>query len=421
VFVRTRTFNQSAVYHTVKKRDILSKVPFADFGFAADQRLFEFLDTLMHLSTDATPSVPWTRPFETYHDVLSSLRELWHPYDRHKMIAAHSPSLYWFDNERFARSIRLVGATDESFPRSALSIRISNDSYLLPAEWRERRHPIIDHEKKQSKDSNRVFEDGPVMRLMSYRATPQPPHEHKHLDLILGPLGWYDYTVAWKCLEAMLRHHDDVAPFLNLEQLVRAGDLRASRLSNIVDTATTLLTNDGFLIYSHRGGMQSVDAGRLTSAIAENVNPSRDLRSLDPDSTLFNTVLRGLDEEASPELRERVAAEPWRIRMLGLGFELDTFHPDALFLALLPCCLDELYEICRRRPGKDFWEGKLGGVLALGERAELRALLSQDQWVAGGKACVIRSLEYVDAVLRRTGEQSDALAAITESFQADAG
>ena len=254
----------------------------------------------MHQSIDSKPSAPWIRPFETYHEILSSIRELWHPYDRHKMIAAHSPSLYWFDEERFARSIRLVGAADESFPRSAVSIRISTEAYSLPAQWLPQRQPIIDNEKQKSRESNGKFEDGPVMRLLSYRATPQPPHERKHLHLTLAPLGWYDFTVGWRCLEGMLSHHNEISRFLNLEKLVLAGDLRSSRLSNIVDTATTLLTNDGFLIYSHRGAMQSVDPGRLTSAIAENINPTKDLDSSDPDSLLFKTAVRGLDEEASP-------------------------------------------------------------------------------------------------------------------------
>jgi hypothetical protein len=183
--------------------------------------------------------------------------------------------------------------------------------------------------------------------------------------------------------------------------LVSEGYIGNVRFTNICDTMTVLLTTDGFVLFTQRGLTVSVTPG-MYSAISENIHPEKDwsLTDRDCNDSPFSAVRRGIEEEVSPELAKQIMPEA--MLLLGLDFNLDFLHPDMLFAVAVPFTVDKVLSIAREFRGKDYFEGHLVPVLAKRDAPALDAFLSSDKWDLGGKACLVRAIQFIDAVEKKT-------------------
>jgi hypothetical protein len=183
---------------------------------------------------------------------------------------------------------------------------------------------------------------------------------------------------------------------------VAGGKIKNVRLTNILCTDATVITSDCYALYSTRGIRVSAAQGMLTSTVAENIHqekdeslkPSRDGETLAP----FKTVLRGIAEEISPELARRL--DPKCILLLGIAFNLRNFHPDMLFVVVVPYRAEEVIQMKMQYQGKDYYEITLSTISASRDHAELEPVLSDSNWLPGGKASVIRAIEFLDAAAK---------------------
>lgn len=310
---------------------------------------------------------------------------------------------HWGKN--FATSIRLFGADDEFFPPQVVHIIPHPDvRYELPGKLLLNRDEIISRLIEESRQRGTMFYDGPNTRLLDYHLSPVDQTEQKHIYLHLGPVGWYDYSVCrWALDQAVKRRTtDEIQEYLDLDKIADSQIVRNNKLSNILCTATTLITSDRFILYSRRGQRVSSIPGRLTSSVAENIHPVFDgsLQATPDDGfpAPFKTVLRGIEEEISPKIARRVRKHRTSMFLLGLDFDLLNFQPDLLFVVFLPFCYEEVQEVCRQHPGKDFIEGHTQAVSISQNHDDLNELLSEPNWIPGGKASLIRALEFLDSV-----------------------
>jgi hypothetical protein len=245
---------------------------------------------------------------------------------------------------------------------------------------------------------------------------------------MLGPLGYYDYYVANNRFARALRRGTitEITEYVDLDRVAIDGNIRDIRLSNLLDTLTTPVTLDGQLIYCPQRSTQvSADPGLIDSGVDEMVHRLKD-QSMEPESSYklddikphkkdeagvlhpeqapdpFQTVLRGIEEELSEGVCPLV--HPDAIYMLGLCLNLDEFHPDLLFLVALPRTFDEVLRLRRDTLGNDFFETSgIAAVPCEKGNAELDALLAQPKWMPSAKASVIRAVEFLDALKRRSG------------------
>jgi hypothetical protein len=204
--------------------------------------------------------------------------------------------------------------------------------------------------------------------------------------------------------------------------LVDEGSVRDAKLSNILDTATTILTKDGYLGYQIRSNRVSTVPNLLTSSVAENINrylddveatlPLRRINRVEGDELPweakqegyvprgvphpFAAVERGISEEISRELLKYM--RPNAVKLLGLGFDLESLHPDMLFIAIVDLKAEEVLRFARENPGKDYREGKLRFVECTGDALELQEDVAAGKWVPAGKAALIRAYEFVSQV-----------------------
>jgi hypothetical protein len=111
--------------------------------------------------------------------------------------------------ERFARrrlfygptgyipEIRLLGAVDEFFGISRVSIIYEHDPFNPPVALEGHKKKVLERKEAEAKARNAVLFNGPNVRLIDWRANPRSGVdsilERYSLELRLGPVSWFDF------------------------------------------------------------------------------------------------------------------------------------------------------------------------------------------------------------------------------------
>ena len=331
-----------------------------------------------------------------------------------------------------ASAVRLFGADDEFFAERYTRNIYRHEPYVSPLDLLPHRNRILQQKEEEAKKRGALLFNGPNTRLLEWRANPITSSdiatERRTLDLVLGPVGWFDYeglneafreqTARGDVLEACLR-------YVGLEAVVENGSVSTCQLSNIVDTGSILLTRDGFFGYQKRGERVSAVPHSFTTGVAENINrhlddadpnDSKKLFNPNPDGPLpdeacsndyiprgvphpFAAVRRGLGEEVSRLLFPSVG--PNAIKLMSVSFDLDVVHPNLLFLIAVDSTVEEVLRVARAQPGRDYFEGHLRFVRADAAAFAANADIAAGKWVPAGKAALFRALELVEALRSR--------------------
>jgi hypothetical protein len=317
--------------------------------------------------------------------------------------------LYHYEDAT-AIALRLVGSGVESFAMNEVSVLTTDEGYHFPEQYRAQREELIHEFHEEAASKHRLIFNGLATRLRSYQiVVPDPITEKKSLRLVLGPLEYFDFAVVRRLSDAALEDGgvDRIEDFVDIDAIAAGADLASNSLSNIVDTVTTAVSSDGYLLFVNRSRQVSFRDGWHTCAVAEGIQAAKDgIDFASPAEILglpYRTVMRGISEELSPRLTEIIGGRDGQkhLRMLGMSFDLEGFHPDLIFLLVIPLKQYEIRKICREFPGVD---APVEGALRwhyIGDGAhDIVRTLATTKWTPGGAASVIRSLEYLDALSR---------------------
>lgn len=314
-------------------------------------------------------------------------------------------------------AICLVGADDEVFPPQCIKIVPDRVRYVLPEPFASAKPRLVSLLESRARLHGLPLFNGRCIRLVNYYATPIDPRDHteqKHLELRLGRVDWYDYLIANKLFDdpeaiAILGAQQRVTNFIDFSGFLNDLKVTGSRLSNIVNLLVAATTTDGYLIYSKRGRVGLANR-LLTSAVAENLHRRKDgVFTRRRDSSIFRGAARGIEEELSPGLKP--ANPTTEILLLGMAFNLMDLHPSLLFFVPLPYTRKQVETIRRKRRGKDYAE-VTPMFVDLKNADELERALADDvPWDSDGKACSIRTLEYLTAIGKRTARSMAEVAA----------
>lgn len=342
---------------------------------------------------------------KTLEEVLSAIEKYQYTEDQGDWTKSFVRGYGYSSGGRFARALRLIGAADEFFPASRVHIISSSEPYELPDELLHTKSEVLSRLKRENAEKKAIFFNGPHTRLFDYHISDiDPDTEDKQITLFLSPIDWYDYSVVRWHTERANENNDRkwIEQHVKLDEVAATGRIRQSRLPNILDTATTLITSDGHLLYSARGERVSAAPNFSTSAVAENIHQKKDLSLSDASNAVlpspFRAAIRGIAEEISPQIEEIFVSGRASLRCLGLSFDLAGYQPDMLFLAILPLSLEQTMTLFKEHAGVDFFEGKLMHADIEDQDSELSRCLGHDRWTGGGKASVIRAIEYLDAL-----------------------
>lgn len=308
--------------------------------------------------------------------------------------------LYWFESE-FAFALRLQGAGSQVFLPRDVHCKYSNKPYVPDWLTPEEHQRVLSEIILENNNLGRNFSNGPCARAIEIKSTVSDvATERQALELTLAPLSWYEYSVVKRKTDEAVRRGGlhELKGLVDLEKIASLRTIASSKLHNIIDTATTLISRDGFVFFARRGKTLSAVPDLLTSAVAENVHREKDQwgnEQADAELPLpFRTVVRGTGEELSPLLESRLILDKGRIACTGVSYDLISFHPDLLFVACFDLYAAELTTIVREIRGRDWYEGALR-MVRVDDSTEIRRILSPPGWTGGGKASLIRALELV--------------------------
>lgn len=303
-------------------------------------------------------------------------------------------SNYWY-NKSTVNALRLVGAADEYYLKEVVHINFDSTQYSLPNEMNKEYDRCLAIISEESKKRGSQFFDGPCVRLINIWESSIDASEEKHLHVTLGPINWFSFSVVDQLIhEETLAgtYNSFVEKYANLDA-IRRNNFKNNVLPNIIETVTTIVTNDGYLIYASRNAVSTV-AGMYSATVSENIHRGKDVDVYNgsiPDP--FKTVIRGIKEELSPSISENLGSD--NVRLLGLCYNLDELHPTFLFLVEAPYSIEDFFSICRNKPGRDFKESvyHISKIEALSDNWD--EIFSSGKWYASGKASILRSLEFL--------------------------
>jgi len=334
----------------------------------------------------------------------------------------------------YAPAVRLFGADDEYFTEKYCVISYRHDEFVRPLELLPYCDRILQRKEEEAVRRGALRFNGPNTRLIEWRANPigetDSVIERRTLNLLLGPVGWFDFEGLNEAFREQATHGDLLEAclrFVGLEEVVSNGSVQYCKLSNILDTASTIFTRDGFLGYQKRSSRVSAVPSTFTSGIAENIN--RYLDDADPHDSQkffnplpegpwpeeaqsndyvpkgvphpFSAVRRGLREEVSRLIIPHVG--PNAIKLMSISFDLEALHPDLLFLITVDMTAEEILRSAGSQPGRDYFEGQLRFVRADAAAFSAEEEIVKGSWVAAGKAALFRALQLIEVLKSARG------------------
>lgn len=328
----------------------------------------------------------------------------------------------YYANDKPFDALCLFGAASDFVTQRRTTIRYQGDRFHTSLSLQDANGWLT---KKQKQHPTAVLYDGANTRLLAYAPSVADGAgvvlERPHLTMSLGPIGWFDYIRFNDQLSGRIdpcKYEEQ----LGISHILSERECSRSRLTTIMSCAITVLSNDGFIGYQVRGKGVSSSPLRITSAVAENINRYLDETHPDTneliqrdttwqdvtkapdnkyDPTLgvphpFAAARRGLGREISPKILDFVTRNV--LKLTGLSYSLERYHPDALFVAAVDCAKDEIVEMRRKYRGEEFDEGQLEFIPANRNDPDTRAVLDDPRWYGGGKASLVRALELIESL-----------------------
>jgi hypothetical protein len=330
-----------------------------------------------------------------------------------------------------ASTLRLFGTANTYAMPDDLVIRyFPEETYRIPDDLKKEAEKRIAEKQAEANAKNKIFFNGPNVRVIYWKASPpvsgpEATFERDVLELHLAPVGWFDFESTNGLIASRLNpdRPETYAPWVDLQAMTHNYFLSHSKLSNMLCNTITIFTPDGQVGYGIRRERQATVPRMFSCAVAENVNrffdetDSKDYKRLinsvshsmklsDGPGNDYNpktgvphpaaAVRRGINEESSPDMAKHIL--DLGLKITGLDFGLDVFHPFLLWIALVDLTADEFMHECAVNPGKDSHEAEIKFVPADVDDAETKALLAREDWVPGGKASFVRALQLIDTI-----------------------
>jgi hypothetical protein len=319
--------------------------------------------------------------------------------------------------------IRLLGRDWTYFRYDDVRVTVDTAPYEMPELFRSRREEIVN-----ILESNSKYFNGPHTRLIDCSEEIGDRTTERHaLNMTIGPLDWEEFAVVRHQTDELLSQSDSdeaardrLLEYVPVVRICEGHSPAGARTPCILDTATTIVTSDGWLAFGIRTRNVQHFVGGATSAVAENIQQKLD-RSISQEAndllpSPFRAALRGIAEELSSELLLNFRQGESTLLCTGVSFDLVGLHPDALFLALIR---ESREQVELMSPAKDL-ENKIFWVRLDGDDDAIFDVLSAYKWTGAGFASLVRALEVLTGHQRLRGhaDRLDAAARLRRENQA---
>lgn len=327
----------------------------------------------------------------------------------------------------FAQAIKLLGSGSACWSKDEVVVEYDHIPFQIDEGAREAAEQYV--QQVRAKDRNAF--NGPAARLLHFsNEIVDVNREIRHVKLRLGPVDWFQYLGlnARYRDEKVQEHNAQLPKLIGLDSLLASKiDSSLRFVTSILGTASTMVSRDGFLFFSIRPASGVERPATATSSIAENIsrylddgfkeNPSRRINKLVPPKELppeaegyvpkgtpnpFATVQRGIQEEIS------ACIVPESIKMTGICYDLESLHPDLLFLVPVNLTAREIEASFEGLRGVDDFEiDGLKKVKWTFRNDQTLISIHHLPWISSGKASLIRALQICEALSSECKGDSD--------------
>ncbi|AMV12327.1 hypothetical protein ABS784_16395 [Geobacillus sp. G4] len=227
-----------------------------------------------------------------------------------------------------------------------IETRVNNHAVELPSDLKILRREIEKAEDAKKQRGESYSWNGPLLSLEKYSILRTKVNEDMKVIFSFVPSDYYTFKALNMNLDKQLP-----SGYTIREKYLAGNTVRQPipALANGVGVAITVITSDNYVILTKRSPESGVRPNELDISVVEAIHPSHDRKAVGQGPDLFNTAVRGAEEELG------VVIPRENIKFLGFGVDEQYYQWNIIGIAH---CKEKAEEIMKQRsrgiPGK--WE-----------------------------------------------------------------
>jgi hypothetical protein len=292
------------------------------------------------------------------------------------------------------------GDGQSEFKSENIECRVVNEEIPLPVEIQEIKEEIIEQETIKKENGLEYKWNGPLYGLAKYVATRTEDKEDMTVLFTFFKTDYYTFLATNMKLKRRLASGKTIEEeFIPYNQLEKVQPI----LANGFGIGLVVITSDENIILTQRTEVSGARGTEMDISVVEGVHPllDRDSRNEGPD--LFNTAIRGANEELG------IIINRDKIKFLGYGIDLDFYQWNMIGYAHVPQTAREIQEI-RSRGTSGKWENTLLIFKNFTSKSVAELIANESTWSTAKVALywtAVRELgkKNIDRALRNTVRQ----------------
>lgn len=235
------------------------------------------------------------------------------------------------------------------FKPENIECRIIHEKKELPSELEAIKNEIAEQEAEKEAQGLEYKWNGPLYGLAKYRHSRTADKEDMTVLFNFFKTDYYTFMATNMQLDRMLDSGKSIGEkFIPYEQLEKVEPI----LANGFGIALVVITSDENIILTKRTSISGARGNEMDIGVVEGVHPLLDRHSVNDGPDLFNTAVRGANEELG------IIINKDQIKFLGYGIDLDFYQWNMIGFAHVPYTANDIQNI-RSRGTSGKWENTL--------------------------------------------------------------
>jgi hypothetical protein len=211
----------------------------------------------------------------------------------------------------------LEGTGRECFKRENISCYLENTPLQLPAELQSLKNRIESNQLRiQEETGEPTYFNGPMVALSSYKVSRTPDSEDTRISLSFLETDYYSFLSTSMSMNEEIKNSEGISSTIQTTYLSHPDYTNPiPYIATSFGVNLSIVTNDDLLVISERGSNVSHYGGMYSVPILESVNPSVDkIRNVDR-LDIYNTAIRGAEEELG------IRINPEEVKLTSLNID----------------------------------------------------------------------------------------------------
>jgi len=241
------------------------------------------------------------------------------------------------------------GDGQSEFKAENIECRVIHDDFSLPSELEAIKQEIAAQEIEKESNGLEYRWNGPLYGLAKYRSSRTADKEDMSVLFNFFKTDYFTFLATNMQLNRMLDSGKTIAEeYIPQNQLEKVQPIIANGFGIVL----IVITSDENIILTQRTEISGARGNEVDVSVVEGVHPLLDRHSSNDGPDLFNTAIRGANEELG------IIINKDKIKFLGYGIDLEYYQWNMIGYAHVPQTAQEIKDI-RSRGTSGKWENTL--------------------------------------------------------------